>query len=409
MSLIKKLFKGDTVVWIVFLFLCIISLIEVYSASSTLAYSVKNTYGPILRHGTFLLVGASLIVIMHNIHYKYASLLGLLFFVIALFLLGIAPFYGVRVNNAARWVNVFGIQFQPSEFAKLAMIIFTSFMLGKTQRSDDSRNKAFWIIMIVTGVFALMILMENLSTAILLCVVVYIMMFLGRVNSKKLILLGGGVLVAIFLFMFLLKVVDHAPGLPRWSTWQNRVYGAELKVTDPGFKIVDKNYQESNANIAIANGRFFGSLPGNSTQRDFLPQAYSDFIYAIIIEEMGWFGMLVIPFLYLVLFYRALVIARKCVKIYPMLLVMGSALMVCLQAFINMMVAVGVFPVTGQPMPLVSRGGTSTLITCIYFGIILSVSRYGNPEAEIREQAELDDEDEPLNRQAMDTSSEYGV
>ena len=147
MSLIKKLFKGDTVVWIVFLFLCIISLIEVYSASSTLAYSVKNTYGPILRHGTFLLVGASLIVIMHNIHYKYASLLGLLFFVIALFLLGIAPFYGVRVNNAARWVNVFGIQFQPSEFAKLAMIIFTSFMLGKTQRSDDSRNKAFWIIM----------------------------------------------------------------------------------------------------------------------------------------------------------------------------------------------------------------------------------------------------------------------
>lgn len=409
MSLFNKLFKGDSVVWIVFVLLCVISLIEVYSASSTLAYSVKNTYGPILRHATFLLLGASCIVIMHNVHYKYASLLGLLFFVLAFLLLILTPVIGVRVNNAARWVSILGIQFQPSEFAKLAMVIFTSFVLSKTQRSDDSLNKAFWIIIVVTVVFAGLIMIENLSTALMLCVIVYVMMFLGRINARKLVLLGGGVIAIAALFFLLLKVVDDMPGFPRWETWYNRVYGTELSVTDPDFKITDKNYQEAHANMAIANGTFVGTLPGNSAQRDFLPQAYSDFIYAIIIEEMGWFGLLFIPFLYIVLLYRALKIARRCVKVYPMLLVMGSAMMVCFQAFINMLVAVGAGPVTGQPMPLVSRGGTSTLITCIYFGIILSVSRFGNPEEEMKEQIEADEENTQLTQQAMDTSSEYGI
>lgn len=409
MTLFSKLFKGDSAIWIVFLILCIVSTIEVYSASSTLAYSVKNTYGPILRHTTFLLVGAGMIVVMHNFHYKYASLVGLLCFVVALLLLILTPVIGVRVNNAARWISIMGIQFQPSEFAKLAMVIFTSFVLSKTQRSEDSLNKAFWIIMVVTAVFAGLIMTENLSTAIMLCVVVYIMLFLGRVPAKKLLLLGGGVFSVVLLLFFLLKVVDDMPGMPRWETWQNRIYGNEVSVTSPDFEITDKNYQEAHANIAIANGRFVGTLPGNSTQRDFLPQAYSDFIYAIIIEELGWIGLLLIPFLYFVLLYRALRIARSCVRVYPMLLVMGSTLMVCFQAFINMMVAVGAGPVTGQPMPLVSRGGTSTLITCIYFGIILSVSRYGNPETERQEQEAENKEAEGVAQQASETSSEYGV
>ncbi len=409
MSLFNRLFKGDTVVWIVFLILCIISTIEVYSASSTLAYSVKNAYGPILRHATFLLLGAGMIVIMHNIHYKYASLMGLLCFVVAFLLLILTPVIGVRVNNAARWISIMGIQFQPSEFAKLAMVIFTSFVLSKTQRSEDNLNKAFWIIMVVTAVFAGLIMTENLSTAIMLCLVVYVMLFLGRVPAKKLLLLGGGVLSVIILFFLLLKVVDNVPGMPRWDTWQNRIYGNEVSVTSPDFEITDKNYQEAHANIAIANGTFVGTLPGNSSQRDFLPQAYSDFIYAIIIEEMGWFGLLIIPFMYFILLYRALRIARSCVRVYPMLLVMGSTLMVCFQAFINMLVAVGAGPVTGQPMPLVSRGGTSTLITCIYFGIILSVSRYGNPETERKEEEAEHAEVEALEHQALQTSGEYGV
>lgn len=409
MTLTKKLFRGDIVVWIVFFCLCIISLIEVYSASSTLAYSDKNTYGPVLRHATFLLVGAVCIIIMHNIHYKYTTLLGLFFFLAALLLLVLTPVIGSRVNNAARWISLFGIQFQPSEFAKIAMVIFVSFVMSKAQRSEDILNKAFWIISIVTVVFAGMIVFENLSTAIMLCFVIYLMMFIGRMDSKKMLLLGGGVLLGALILLLLLKFVDNMPLLHRWATWRGRLFGHEIGVMDPGFKIDDHNYQAAHSNIAIANGTFLGTLPGNSTQRDFLPQAYSDFIYAIIIEEMGWFGMLIVPFLYIVLLYRALKIARSCVKIYPMLLVMGSALMVCFQAFINMLVAVGAGPVTGQPMPLVSRGGTSTLITCIYFGIILSVSRFGNPEAEKAELALEENNIEDVAEKALDASQEYGV
>lgn len=407
MSLISKIFKGDMVVWLVFLFLCIISLVEVYSATSTLAYSSGNTFGPIIRHALFLMAGAFVIVILHNIHYKYTTALGLALLLISFLMLILAPFIGVRLNNAARWISVFGIQFQPSEFAKLALVIFTSFVLSKTQRFQESLDKAFWIVLIVTGIFAALILMENLSTAIMLCIVIYTLMYLGRVSSKKLLSLLLVVVVVATLALLALKFIDEVPGFNRWGTWHNRIFGTELSVMDEGFEINDKNYQSSHAKIAISNGMFLGTLPGNSTQRDFLPQAYSDFIYAIIIEELGWFGMLFVPFLYMILLYRALKISRACVKVYPMLLVMGSTLMVVLQAFINMMVAVGAGPVTGQPMPLVSRGGTSTIITCIYFGIILSVSRYANPEAEKveelkeKEQSELDE--------ITDIAKEYGV
>jgi cell division protein FtsW len=408
MGLIGNLFKGDKVVWIVFAFLSLISLVEVYSASSTLAYSGSSTFGPILRHGMFLLLGAGLMLVLHNLKLKWITFMGLGLTLVAFLLLVLTPVIGVRVNNAARWISIFGIQFQPSEFAKLAMVIVTAFILSKTQRSEAMLDKAFWIILALTGVFAALIVPENGSTAVMLCLVVFFMMVVGRIRTKKLLFLGGSVLLVVFLAVFLLKVVDEVPGMPRWDTWQNRLFGEEISVTDPDFRITDKNYQTSHAKIAVANGTIVGSMPGNSTQRDFLPQAYSDFIYAIIIEEMGWIGLLLVPFLYIVLLLRALHIAKNCTKIYPMLLIMGAALMVCTQAFINMSVAVGALPVTGQPMPLVSRGGTSTLITALYFGIMLSVSRFGNPEWVEKEAAE-NDEDHELDQQALTTASEYGV
>lgn len=408
MGLIGNLFKGDKVVWIVFAFLSLISLVEVYSASSTLAYSGSSTFGPILRHGMFLLLGAGLMLVLHNLKLKWITFMGLGLTLVAFLLLVLTPVIGVRVNNAARWISIFGIQFQPSEFAKLAMVIVTAFILSKTQRSEAMLDKAFWIILALTGVFAALIVPENGSTAVMLCLVVFFMMVVGRIRTKKLLFLGGSVLLVVFLAVFLLKVVDEVPGMPRWDTWQNRIFGEEISVTDPDFRITDKNYQTSHAKIAVANGTIVGSMPGNSTQRDFLPQAYSDFIYAIIIEEMGWIGLLLVPFLYIVLLLRALHIAKNCTKIYPMLLIMGAALMVCTQAFINMSVAVGALPVTGQPMPLVSRGGTSTLITALYFGIMLSVSRFGNPEWVEKEAAE-NDEDHELDQQALTTASEYGV
>ncbi|HKL93548.1 MAG: FtsW/RodA/SpoVE family cell cycle protein [Bacteroidales bacterium] len=400
MSLIRQLFRGDGAIWIIFLLLGIISLIEVYSASSTLAYSSGNAYGPIVRHAGFLLLGTIVILVTHSFHYKYVTLIGAFLFVLSFALLVLTPVIGVRVNNAARWISFFGIQFQPSEFAKLAIIIFTAFVLSKTQRSDDSRRKAFWIILTVTLVFAGLIFFENLSTAVLLCTVVFLMMFLGRVNAKNLLFLGGGVVLLVAILFLSLKTIDTIPGLPRWDTWQNRIFGPELKVTDEAFSITDANYQSSHASMAIAEGLFLGKIPGNSSQRDFLPQAYSDFIYAIIIEEMGWFGMILIPLLYIMLLQRALLIARRCTKVYPMLLVMGSSLMISIQAFVNMLVAVGFFPVTGQPLPLVSRGGTSTVITCFYFGIILAVSRFGVQE---------DEKKDALQDKATERSIEYGI
>lgn len=400
MSLIRQLFRGDGAIWIIFLLLGIISLIEVYSASSTLAYSSGNAYGPIVRHAGFLLLGTIVILVTHSFHYKYVTLIGAFLFVLSFALLVLTPVIGVRVNNAARWISFFGIQFQPSEFAKLAIIIFTAFVLSKTQRSDDSRRKAFWIILTVTLVFAGLIFFENFSTAVLLCTVVFLMMFLGRVNAKNLLFLGGGVVLLVAILFLSLKTIDTIPGLPRWDTWQNRIFGPELKVTDEAFSITDANYQSSHASMAIAEGLFLGKIPGNSSQRDFLPQAYSDFIYAIIIEEMGWFGMILIPLLYIMLLQRALLIARRCTKVYPMLLVMGSSLMISIQAFVNMLVAVGFFPVTGQPLPLVSRGGTSTVITCFYFGIILAVSRFGVQE---------DEKKDALQDKATERSIEYGI
>jgi len=404
MELLQKIFKGDRIVWIVYAVLCVISLIEVFSASSTLAYSTQNPFGPIARHASFLIMGTVGVIFLHNFHYKHAKFMGVVVLFLAVTLLILTPLIGVRVNNASRWIEVFGVQFQPSEFAKLAMVIFSAFVLSKCQRTEEDLTKAFWIILIFTAGFAALILAENLSTALMLCVVVFIMMIFGRVPLKKLLIVFGIVVFVAVVFLLLLKFVDSVPGMSRWGTWHNRLFGQELGVMDIGFKIDDSNYQTSHANIAISNGTFFGCLPGNSQQRDFLPQAYSDFIYAIIIEETGWLGAIAVPFLYMILLYRALKIARKCTKVFPMLLVMGSALIVSFQAIVNMMVAVGAGPVTGQPMPLVSRGGTSTLITCIYFGIILSVSRFGIPSTD-----DEDDDIDDIKEKALETSQEYGV
>jgi cell division protein FtsW len=407
MEKISQIFKGDKIVWIIFAILCVVSVIEVYSASSTLAYRSHSMLGPIVKHTSFLFLGTVVVVFLHNFHYKYATIMGIVTLFIAITLLILTPLIGVRLNDASRWIELFGVQFQPSEFAKLAMIIITAFILSKSQRTEEALNKSFWIIMAFTLGFAVLIIRENLSTAILLCTVVYVLMVFGRVPWKKLLVLAGIVVFSAALFLLLLKVVDSVPGMERWGTWHNRIFGKELGVMDPGFEITKNNYQPSHAKMAIANGSFSGVFPGNSTQRDYLPQAYSDFIYAIIIEEMGWFGALLIPMLYLILLYRGLRIARRCTKIFPMLLVMGSTMIISLQAFINMLVAVGAGPVTGQPMPLISKGGTSTIITCIYFGIILSVSRFGVVDAGPEETQ--DKEIIELHEQAHETSQEYGV
>lgn len=382
MDLASKLFKGDRVIWVIFMFLCLISVVEVFSATSTIAYKNANQWAPIIRHATFLLGGFVLVLLLHNIPCRFFPAFILLLPLSVLMLIA-TPFVGVNANDAHRWLEIFGIQFQPSEFAKLASIVFVAFLLSKRGRFTE--NQIFKYILIGVGVTCVLILPENFSTAFMLFGVCFLMMFIGQLPLSKLFKLGGILVLALVIFVALLKYIPETATkyLPdRFVTWQGRVdrftTPHESDVDENGvYKITDENYQVSHAKIAIARGGIFGQMPGHGQQRDFLPQAYSDFIYAIIIEELGVVGGVVVLLLYIMLLVRVGMIARKCDKLFPKFLVLGCGLLVVVQALANMAVAVNLIPVTGQPMPLVSRGGTSTVISCIYFGIILSVSRFG--------------------------------
>ncbi len=380
----QKVFKGDKVIWAVFVFLCIISLIEIFSATSTIVYRQQNQWGPILRHGMFLLFGVGVILLIHNIPYRFFSSL-LFVLILSIFLLLLTPFIGVSVNGADRWISIMGFTIQPSEFAKISLMGTIAFLLSK-QNSTNEGTLFKWMIALILVVCAI-IAVDNLSTAVLLFTVCFLLMFIGHVKIIRLLKVAAAGIAFILLFVLLLTAIPkdwtQSGVLNRFSTWQNRIvnFGSsnsnkELD-EESYYTITDENFQVAHAKIAIANGGVFGRFPGNSRERDFLPQAYSDFIYAIIIEEMGLVGGIVVLLLYLIILIRSGMIARKMDKLFPKYLVLGSALMLSFQAFINMAVAVHLIPVTGQPLPLISRGGTSTLVTCAYFGIILSADRFG--------------------------------
>ena len=392
MDLLRNLFKGDRVIWIIFLCLCLISIIEVFSAASTLTYKTGDHWGPITQHSIILMVGVFIVILIHNINYKWFQVFPVFLVPISAALLAFVMLMGVitgdRVNGAARWMSFFGIQFQPSELAKKAVIIAVSFILSKTQTEDGANSKAFKYIMIITGFICALIAPENLSTAALLFGVVFLMMYIGKVAIRKLlslmgvIMLCGGLMVAITLVV---PEDTNIPFLHRLATWKSRIVGfADPKEDVPAAKFdIDKDAQIAHANIAIASSNVIGKMPGNSVQRDFLSQAFSDFIFAIIIEELGLLGGAFVVILYIWLLIRAGRIAQKCERTFPAFLVMGIALMLVSQAIMNMCVAVGLFPVTGQPLPLISKGGTSTLINCVYIGMILSVSRYTEKQEEL--------------------------
>ena len=412
MGLIKDLFKGDKVIWIIFLFLCLISVVEVFSAASTLTYKSGNHWGPITQHSVILMVGAFIVVLVHNIPCKYFSVLPFFLLplscILLLFVMGMGIITGDRVNGAARWMTFFGIQFQPSELAKMAVIIVTAFILSKFQEEDGANPKAFKYIMWIIGIVFILIAPENGSTAALLAGVVFLMMLIGRVPWRQIGRLVGIIGVTLSLLITVIVVIppsvyENVPGTHRFSTWQSRIKGFfEDKGAIPAAKFdIDKDAQVAHANIAIATSNVIGKMPGNSVQRDFLSQAFSDFIFAIVIEELGLLGGAFIVMLYLWLLIRAGRIAKRSDKHFPAFLVMGIALLLVSQAMLNMMVAVGLFPVTGQPLPLISKGGTSTLINCAYIGMILSVSRYVADKEAQRQQEEMQANDEKLQAAAQ--------
>lgn len=400
MDFAGKFFKGDRVVWIIFLCLCLISIIEVFSAASTLTYKSGDHWGPITQHCVFLMVGTFIVLIVHNINYRWFQVLPILLIPLSVFLLIYVSLKGGLINDAARWIKIFGFTFQPSEIAKMGVIIAVSLILSKFQEEDVANKKAFKYILIVTGVICALIVGENFSTAILLFGVVYLMMIIGRIEVKKLLILALALILCATFILFL--------PIRRSETWRNRILDKiENKTQVPPEKYdIDENAQVAHANIAIATSGIVGKMPGNSVQRDFLPQAFSDFIFAIIIEELGLIGGMFVVFLYLWLLVRAGRIAQKCERTFPAFLVMGIALLLVSQALINMFVAVGIIPVTGQPLPLISKGGTSTLINCVYIGIILSISRYTIRLEELKAQNIAESEAQAIVEQEYENMEE---
>ena len=415
--LLKIKIKGDGIIWMVFFFLCIISIVEVYSSSSTLTFKSGSYYGPVLRHTGLLLVGVLFMIITMNIKCKYFKIVTPFALLISFVMLIVVLFMGQSTNGAARWIGLFGIQFQPSELAKGALILAEAQILSAMQTENGADRRAFKYIYILSIPFVVLIAVENLSTAMLLCITIFILMFIGRVPKSQLNrTIGFVVLVAaIGIGMIMLVGKDEAkdaakdekmvltenPPTPektgfvskifhRADTWKARIDKfMNNKEVAPNEYDLDKDAQVAHANIAIASSNIVGKGPGNSVERDFLSQAFSDFIYAIIIEEMGIWGAAFVCLLYIILLFRTATIANRCVNAFPALLIMGISLMLTTQAFFNMMVAVGLAPVTGQPLPLISRGGTSTIMNCIYIGIILSVSYWAKKKDEVDRKTDV--------------------
>jgi len=369
MLAIRKYFGGDRIIWAVIIVLSLYSLLSVYSTSGILL--IRNPgHSPtyfVFRHALFLMAGFIIIYITHLIPYKYFSRLSQFIVVIAIPLLITTLLFGRRINEAARWleVPVIGLSFQTSDFAKLALIMYVARLLSQKQNEIKDFYKSFLPIIIPIGIICLLIMPEDLSTALILFMTCIILMYIGRINTRHLLLLSLAGIIVIGSYVGI-TILTEQEG--RVGTWKNRIESFVDKDTD--------NYQVEHAKIAIASGGFFGKFPGNSTQRNFLPHPYSDFIYAMIIEEYGLLlGGIPILLMYLILLYRAGVMVRKSTRTFPAFLAVGLTTGLVMQAMVHMTVAVNLVPVTGQPLPFVSMGGTSLIITSISLGIILSVSR----------------------------------
>lgn len=376
MSIVDKYIKGDKVVWLVVLLLAILSILAVYSSIVTLAYKYQggDTLYYLFKHGIILVVGFGLMILAHNLNYKYYSRISQIAIIITIPLLLLTLLTGANINDASRWlvIPVINQTFQTSDLAKLALIMYLARLLYKKQDNIKDFKSAFVPIMLPVLMVCGLIFPANFSTAAMLFTTSLVIMFIGRVNIKYVLSLIG---IGIGCLLLLLSIASAKPDLlPRLGTWVSRIE----TFTQGGDS--DSNYQADQAKIAIAtSGVVIGKGPGGSTQRNFLPHPYSDFIYAIIIEEYGLIGGLAVIILYLILFYRGIKIAQRAEKTFGTFLAVGLSFSLVFQAMINMAVAVNLFPVTGQPLPLVSMGGTSIWFTCLAIGIILSVSRKSEP------------------------------
>lgn len=374
MEQILSKFKGDKIIWMVVLLLSLFSAMAVYSSVETLAYSQKTPVAThILKHLFLIGLSISIMWIVHLFPYQYFAGLYKLFIPMAIFGLLFATFLGERVNEAGRWIKIpiINITIQPSDFAKVALIMFLARYLSKYQDELNSLKGYYGFMLLVTFVISGLIFIENFSTSVMVLVMAFTMMFVGRVKNTLFFgTIGAGLLFgALFIFM-VMNMPDDYLKFGRLKTIKSRIEDFTAKKDKK-----DMQYQVKQAHIAIARGGILPNGPGNSRQKNFLPNAFSDYVYAIIIEEWGLLGGIVLIFLYLTLLYRVVLIVVKSPRTFGALLALGLGLSIVIQAFVNMSVNVGLLPSTGVTLPLVSMGGSSLIFFGVAFGIIISVSR----------------------------------
>src|SRR6476660_2735043 len=381
--------KGDKVIWALVVLLALISMLVVYSATGSLAYKnyKGNTEIYLFKQVAFIVLGIGIIYFAHRVNYVIYSKIAQLLFLLSIPLLIYTLFFGLSMNEGSRWIRlpIIGLNLQTSELAKLALFMYLARLISKKQDVIKDFRKGYVPLIIPVGIVCILIAPANLSTALLLGASCMLLLFIGRARTKHLLLTVGVVLIPA-LFLIIAAVISHKSGddsaevkkenssklNARVGTWISRVehfiYGGKSADDDDA-------YQVNQAKIAIAKGGFLGVGPGNSTQRNFLPRAYNDFIYPIIIEEYGLMGGAFIVFVYLVFLFRSIKIFRRCPFAFGAFLALGLSFTLAIQAIANMAVSVNLFPVTGVTLPLVSMGGSSFLFTCLSIGIIQSVAR----------------------------------
>lgn len=399
----------DRTFWGLYLILIVVAIIALFSASSTLVYMNHSALGPIGQQMFFIVLGIAAAYVIQFIPSYWVRFGGYILLAVSIILVYSTMIPGnpfvVTINGASRWVRIAGITFQPSELAKLSLIIVIADQLARI-RSEEDKKKYFIRTLVITGVVILPIMASNLSTAILISGIVFCLWILARIPWKYTLSIVGIAAIILVLGYLLVEFAFVRPGremhgpFRRATTWVARI-DRHLGQEDEESKYVltDDNIQEVYASVAIARGGAspLGVLPGNSKERDYLPLAFMDYIFAIIVEESGIVGAGFVIFLYLAILFRACNVSSRYSDMPAMLMVMGLALMITCQALISMLVAVGLGPVTGQPLPLISKGGTSVLITSVYFGIMMGVSREQTElRARVNETIEQSQEDAPI-------------
>jgi cell division protein FtsW len=390
-NLLKKT-KGDKVIWALVGLLVLASLLVVYSATGSLAYKMYkgNTEVYLFKQITFIAIGFCIIYFAHRVNYTIYSKIAKVLFLLSIPLLFYTLFFGVTLNEGSRWIKlpIINMTMQTSDLAKLALFMYLARLLSRKQTKIKDFKTGFLPVILPVAITCMLIAPANLSTALLLGASCMMLLFIGRVSTKHLLMTIGVALIPVILLISA-AVIKHksasteedsvAPSKEKTSkltsrvtTWIGRVETFMYGGKETGD---DKSYQTDQAKIAIAKGGLFGVGPGNSEQRNFLPQAYNDFIYAIIIEEYGLMGGAFIIFIYLAFLFRSIRLFKRCPYAFGAFLAVGLSFTLVIQAMANMAVNVNLFPVTGVTLPLVSMGGSSFLFTCLSIGIILSVAR----------------------------------